>query len=93
MLHVNILKRFERGAVSVFHMSEEVTELQKKILALIVNDTHRPAAITKILRNRHVECDQNQVVQALNDLEKRDLVEHTGEKSWTAKESAQEYLD
>jgi DNA-binding PadR family transcriptional regulator len=77
----------------VFQMSEEVTELQRMILALIVNDIHRPAAITKVLRSKQVECDQNQVVQALNDLEKRDLVEHSGEKSWTAKSSAQEYLD
>lgn len=74
-------------------MSEDLTELQRRILVLIFNDTHRPAAITKHLRNKHIECDQNQVVQALNNLEQRNLVERTGSKSWTAKDAAEEYID
>ncbi|TFF92516.1 hypothetical protein EU546_07465 [Candidatus Thorarchaeota archaeon] len=74
-------------------MSEDVTDLQRKILALIFNDTHRPAAITRNLRKKNVECDQNQVVQALNDLEQRDLVERSGSKSWTAKDAAEDYIE
>lgn len=77
----------------MFQMSEDVTDLQRKILALIFNDTHRPAAITRNLRKKNVECDQNQVVQALNDLEQRDLVERSGSKSWTAKDAAEDYIE
>ncbi len=74
-------------------MSEEITELQRKILELILVDAHRPSAITSVLRKRHVECDQNDVVQALLDLEKRDLVEKLSAKAWTAKGKAEDYVD
>ncbi len=77
----------------MFEMSEEVTQLQRDILALIINDTHRPAAITAMLKGKHVECDQNAVIQALNDLEKRGLVERSSGKAWSAREAAQNHLD
>ncbi len=74
-------------------MSEEITDLEKRILALILNNSHRPAAIARILRGRHVKCDQNQVVQALNALEKRDLVERFTQKTWIAKAKAESLLE
>lgn len=77
----------------MFEMSEDVTQLQRDILALIINDTHRPAAIVAMLKGKHVNCDQNAVVQALNDLEKRGLVERSSSKAWSGKDEAQDYLD
>ncbi|MFW9962183.1 MAG: hypothetical protein ACFFCX_01340 [Candidatus Sifarchaeia archaeon] len=74
-------------------MSEEITELQKNILRLILVDNRRPNSITSILRKRNVSCHQNDVVQALLDLEKRDLVEKLSTKAWTAKEKAERYID
>jgi len=74
-------------------MSEEITALQKKILGLILADARRPSAITSILKRRNVECNQNDVMQALLDLEKRNLVERHSAKAWTAKERAEDYLD
>jgi DNA-binding MarR family transcriptional regulator len=74
-------------------MSEEITELQREILALILEDNHRAAAITRTLQRRHIECNQNEVVMALNDLEKRDLVERATEKAWAAKSKAQDYIE
>lgn len=74
-------------------MSEEITELQKKILGLILVDSRRPNAIASILRRRSVVCNQNDVVQALRDLEKRNLVERLSSKAWTAKGSAEDYVD
>ena len=74
-------------------MSEEITELQKNILRLILVDNRRPNSITSILRKRNVACHQNDVVQALLDLEKRDLVEKLSTKAWTAKEKAESYID
>ncbi len=74
-------------------MSEEITELQKNILRLILVDNRRPNSITSILRKRNVACNQNDVVQALLDLEKRDLVEKLSTKAWTAKEKAESYID
>ncbi|MHA2152789.1 MAG: hypothetical protein ACXAAQ_12495 [Candidatus Thorarchaeota archaeon] len=65
-------------------MSEDLTELQRKILELILSNANRPSAITSVLRRRHVECNQNEVVQALLDLEKRNLVERVSEKAWSA---------
>jgi hypothetical protein len=65
-------------------MSEDLTELQRKILELILSNANRPSAITSVLRRRHVECNQNEVVQALIDLEKRNLVERVSEKAWSA---------
>lgn len=74
-------------------MSEEITELQRKILGLILTDAHRPSAISSILKSRHVACNQNDVVQALLDLETRDLVEKLSAKAWTAKDKAEDYVD
>ncbi|MHA2396100.1 MAG: hypothetical protein ACXAC0_05300 [Candidatus Thorarchaeota archaeon] len=74
-------------------MSEEITELQRKILGLILSDAHRPGAIVSILRKRNVSCNQNDVVQALLDLEKRNLVEKLSAKAWTAKGRAEEHAD
>lgn len=74
-------------------MSEEITDLEKRILALILNNSQRPAAIARILRGRHVKCDQNQVVQALNSLEKKDLVERFTQKTWIAKSKAESLLE
>jgi hypothetical protein len=65
-------------------MSEDLTELQRRILELILSNANRPSAITSVLRRRHVECNQNEVVQALLDLEKRNLVERVSEKAWSA---------
>ena len=74
-------------------MSEEITKLQRKILGIILADAHRPSAIASILKRKHVECNQNDVVQALLDLEKRDLVENLSAKAWTAKGGAEDYVD
>ncbi len=74
-------------------MSENLTELQRKVLELIISDAHRPNAITSVLRRRHVECNQNEVVQALLDLEKRNLVERISEKAWSAKGLAEDFVD
>ncbi len=74
-------------------MSEEITKLQQRILSLILKNSHRASAITKTLRRKNVPCDQNTVVLALNDLEKRGLVERDGSKSWTARSKAQDLVD
>jgi len=81
------------GPTCMVTMSEEITELQRKILGLILVDAHRPSAIASILKRRHVECNQNDVVQALRDLEERDLVEKLSAKAWTAKGKAEDYVD
>jgi TusA-related sulfurtransferase len=78
---------------SMVTMSEELTELQKGILGVIISDAHRPNAITSILKKRSYNCNQNDVVQALIDLEKRNLAEKLSSKTWTAKGSAEEYVD
>ena len=82
-----------RGRASVLNMSEEITELQREILALILEDNRRAGAIARTLQKRHIDCNQYEVVMALNDLEKRDLVERATEKGWAAKSNAQDYLD
>jgi DNA-binding HxlR family transcriptional regulator len=46
-----------------------------------------------ILRQTKPEYNQNMVVQALVDLEKRGLVERTTSKAWVAKASASSYLE
>jgi hypothetical protein len=74
-------------------MSEDLTELQRNILKLILTDAHRPNAITSVLRRRKVECDQNSVVQALLDLEKRKLVERISGKAWGATDSAEDLVE
>jgi len=73
-------------------MSNEVTDLERSILSTIIRDSHRASAITKILLGRHVKCDQNQVVQALNSLEKKNLAERFTVKSWIAKGKAEDYV-
>jgi len=73
-------------------MSDNVTELERKILAIIIKDSHRAASITRILKGKSVNCDQNSVVQSLNVLEKKGLVERFTAKTWIAKGKAEEYL-
>jgi len=74
-------------------MSEDLTELQRKILELILADAHRPNAITSVLKRRHVECNQNDVVQALLDLENRNLVERISGKAWSATDKAENFVE
>lgn len=90
---IEIGLRTKHKPIGVVTMSEEITLLQKKILELILSDNRRPGAIASILRKRNVACNQNDVMQALLDLEKRNLVEKSSVKAWTAKEKAQDYLD
>ena len=74
-------------------MSEGITDLEMEILKIIYENSHRPASITRILRGRSIECDQNMVVQALNTLEERDFVERFTQKTWIAKSKGQEQVD
>ena len=74
-------------------MSEEPTELQRRILSHILENSQRASAITRTLKRKNVECNQNDVVLALNDLEKRGFVERVGTKSWTAKPKAHDLVD
>ena len=74
-------------------MSKEITDLERSILAVILKDSHRPSAITKILQGRHVDCDQNKVIQSLNSLEKKNLAERFTSKTWIAKGKAEELVD
>lgn len=73
-------------------MSKEITDLERNILSIILSDSHRASAITKILTGRQVECTQNQVIQALNSLEKKNLVERFTAKSWIAKGKAGDFV-
>ncbi|MCF2136264.1 MAG: hypothetical protein K9W43_03405 [Candidatus Thorarchaeota archaeon] len=70
-------------------MSDEITDLERSLLSVILKDSHRPAAITRILQGRHVECDQNTVVHTLNELEKKGLVERFTTKTWIATSKAE----
>jgi hypothetical protein len=90
---IEIGLRTQEQPKSLVTMSEEITELQRKILGLILSDARRPNAIASILRKQNVECNQNDVVQALLDLEKRNLAEKLSAKAWTAKGKAEEYVD
>ncbi|MFW9768658.1 MAG: hypothetical protein ACFFF9_15000 [Candidatus Thorarchaeota archaeon] len=74
-------------------MSEDLTGLQRKILELILSNTSRPSAITSILRRKNAEINQNDVVQALLDLESRKLVERVSGKAWSATSRAESSLD
>jgi hypothetical protein len=74
-------------------MSEDLTELQRKILEIIISNANRPSAITSVLRRRNVECNQNAVVQALLDLENRKLVERVSGKAWSATGRAEGAID
>ncbi len=69
-------------------MSESLTDLETKILSIILKDSHRPAAIVRILKGRHVKCDQNQVISTLNALERDGLVERFTTKAWIATSKA-----
>ena len=74
-------------------MSEDITQLQKKILGLILRENRRPSAIAKTLRRYDRQVDQNKVVSALLDLEKRGLAERSTTKAWLAKGKASDYFD
>jgi mannitol/fructose-specific phosphotransferase system IIA component (Ntr-type) len=50
------------------------------VLAAIQTESHRPGAITRIVKI----LNQNQVVKILNKLEKEDRVERVSTKSWQA---------
>ena len=74
-------------------LSEHLTQLQKKILGLILRENRRPSAIAKTIRRYDSEVDQNKVVSALLDLEKRGLAERSTTKAWSAKGKASEYAE
>jgi hypothetical protein len=74
-------------------MSEDVSDLQRRILAQIIEQTRRPSAIASLLRRRHVACDQNLVVQALVDLEARGLAERKTAKGWAARGDAESHIE
>lgn len=74
-------------------MSSEITDLERNILAVIIKDSHRASAITRILLSRQIDCDQNKVIQTLNSLEKRNLAERFTEKTWIAKGRAGELIE
>ena len=74
-------------------MTSDLSDLERSILRIILNDSHRPPAITRILQKQQVECNQNQVVQALNALEKMDLVERFTSKAWIAKDKAADFIE
>jgi hypothetical protein len=74
-------------------MSEDLTDLQRKILELILSNASRPSAITSVLRRKNDELNQNDVIQALLDLESRKLVERVSGKAWSATGRAEDALD
>ena len=74
-------------------MSEDISNLQKNILALILRENRRPSAIASTLRRYDKTVDQNSVILALLDLEKRGLVERSTTKAWIAKSKASNYFD
>ncbi|MHA2024954.1 MAG: hypothetical protein ACW98U_03540 [Candidatus Thorarchaeota archaeon] len=74
-------------------MSEDLTELQRKILEMIMSNANRPSAIASALKRRNFECNQNEVVQALLDLESRKMVEKVSEKAWSATGRAEGALE
>ncbi len=74
-------------------MSEDLTELHKKILALIIRENRRPSGIATALSHSTVQINQNEVMITLIDLEKRGLVERSTSKAWTAKGKAVDYID
>jgi hypothetical protein len=73
-------------------LSEELTKLQRDILRLIIRENRRPSAIAKTLRRYDSHVDQNGVMLALVDLEKRGLVERSTTKAWTAKGKAADHI-
>ncbi len=73
-------------------MNDEITELDRAILEAVLHDSHRPSAITSIVRKRGIDCTQNQVVQSLNSLEERGLVERYTSKAWVGTSNAEAYV-
>jgi len=69
-------------------LSEDLTNIQRKILAMIVRENRRPSSIAFALRRRNGTVDQNRVMLALVDLEKRGLVERSTSKAWIAKSNS-----
>jgi DNA-binding MarR family transcriptional regulator len=63
------------------------------VLSVIRKDSHRANAITQILKRRRIECDQNQVVQSLNALEKKGYIERFTSKTWLAKDKAERLFE
>ena len=86
------LKESQKVLHQVLEMSEELTELEQVILPIIIEDSHRASAITRILTKKGIDCDNNTVVQALNSLESKDLVERYTTKTWIATSKAQSYV-
>ncbi|UCE09187.1 MAG: hypothetical protein JSW61_09415 [Candidatus Thorarchaeota archaeon] len=74
-------------------MSEDISDLDRQILVVIAKDSHRPSAITRILKTRRVECTHNEVVAALNALERDGLVERFTSKAWIATPRAESYIE
>jgi DNA-binding PadR family transcriptional regulator len=73
-------------------LSEDLTELQRNIIELIIRENRRPSAIAKTLRRYDGQVDQNRVMSALVDLEKRGLAERSTTKAWIARGRAAEYV-
>ncbi len=74
-------------------MSEEINDTQRRILGIIAQDARRAGSITRLLKKRGIDCSRNEVVQALNDLGKRGLVERASEKAWGATGRGQGYIE
>jgi len=74
-------------------MAEDLSELHKKIIALIIRENRRPSGIATALSRSNVQIDQNKVMTTLIDLEKRGLVERSTSKAWAAKGKAADYVD
>jgi len=58
-----------------------------------MHENRRPSAIAKTLRRYDEQVNQNRVMLALVDLEKRGLVERSTTKAWVAKGKAADYVD
>ena len=59
---------------------------------MIIRENRRPSAIAKILRRYDGQVDQNRVMSALVDLEKRGLAKRSNTKAWIARGRAAEYV-
>ena len=73
-------------------MSEDLTDLQRTILEFILSNSSRPSAITSVVRRKNPEVNQNDIVQALLDLESRRLAERVSGKAWSATSRAEGVL-
>jgi DNA-binding MarR family transcriptional regulator len=74
-------------------MSQEISNLERKILRFIFEDNHRASAIQKALSGQEERYTHNDIVAALNSLEENDLVERYSSKSWIATGDAEDYLE